>query len=88
MVDGSQPGGVTGISREEWLRALADIGLPEDDPSAVTVQEFAAMFELDRQTADRRLKALAAAGKATRTHKRALVSDGSRRWCVAYRLAP
>lgn len=80
---------MSGISRDEWLKALTDAGLHEtDDQEAVTVPEFAAMFGLDRQTADRRLKRLEAIGKATRVRKRAPAAgrDGRMCWYVAFRL--
>lgn len=79
----------SGIARDEWLKALAEIGEPqEDDQLAVSIPEFAAMFSLNRQGAERRLRALEAAGKATRTHKRLTAADGRLRWLVAYRLVP
>ena len=76
------------ISRDEWLSALTDAGLNDQhDPDAVTVNEFAEMFGLDRQTADRRLKKLEALGKATKAKKRSATPDGRMLWYVAYKLA-
>ena len=75
----------THISRDEWLKALTDAGV-EDDQGATTAGEFAALFGLNRLTAERRLKALEAAGKVTRTHKRSARTDGRIVTCVAYRL--
>lgn len=81
---------MTGISRDEWLAALHEAGLTadEDDRDAITAAEFAAMFSLTRLTAERRLRALEAAGKATRTRKRATLGNGRVMACVAYRLVP
>ena len=76
----------TSINRDEWLKAVADAGIAsEDDQEALTVQEYAELFSIDRQTADRQLKKLEAAGKARKTTKRA-APHGRRLWYVAYRL--
>lgn len=78
---------MTTINRDEWLKALTEAGVSEiDDQDAVTVMEFAAMFDLDRQTADRRLKRLEAAGKATKAKKRTSGPDGRMCWYLAYKL--
>lgn len=76
------------ISRDEWLKALHDAGYrdDEDDPNAVTVAEFAAMFGLTRTVAERRLKALEERGTATRTAKRGAGKDGRIMRLLAYRL--
>ena len=77
----------TGIARDEWLKALNEAGLVhENDTEAVTVAEFAEMFGVDRQTADRQLQRLAQAGKATKTRKAGHAPDGRRLSFVAYRL--
>jgi DNA-binding transcriptional ArsR family regulator len=69
-----------------WQKALADIG-EEDrhDPDAITIHEFMALFGLSRPTAERRLRALVAAGKATETRKVGRKA-GRRVAYVAYRL--
>ena len=78
--------GVT-INRDEWLRALAEAGYPqEDDQSALTAAEFASMFNIPRQTANDRLGKLIRCGKAVRTTKSGLATDGRRIMFVAYRL--
>jgi len=78
-----------GPTRDDWLRALDDAGVmsTQDDQQAVTVKEFAAMMGFTNMTASRRLQALAAAGKATRTVKVARVANNRRFPCVAYRLS-
>jgi hypothetical protein len=52
----------------------------------VTVAEFAEMFSLHKLTAERRLKALAGASKATVTKKRVKFPNGRVMACAAYRL--
>lgn len=78
----------SGINRDEWLKALNDAGLHDgtDDQDAVTAAEFGAMFGLPRLTAERRLRALEQAGKATRTRKVTRSVNGRSIPCVAYRL--
>ena len=80
-----------GISRDEWMKALTEAGLhdQEDDQAAVTVTEFAAMFGIHRLRAARQLEALAKAGKAHKTYKRTRTPDGGRTFrYIAYRLQP
>lgn len=87
MESGSESRGVSGINRDEWLKAMQDAGLSnEDDQDAVTVTEFAEMFDLHRATAERHLAKLESAGKAIRTRKRSAGIDGRRYSAVAYRL--
>jgi DeoR/GlpR family transcriptional regulator of sugar metabolism len=78
------------ISRDEWLKALVEIGeTVEDDQQAVTVAEFAEMFTMSRCTASRRLELLVTEGKATRTRKRLRVASNNRLMSlIAFRLAP
>jgi len=58
------------INRDQWLNALTEVGLAyDDDPDAITINEFAAMIGTQRIAAKTRLDALVAAGKATRTRK-------------------
>ena len=55
---------MSGISRDEWLKALQEVGIErENDPDALTIDEFAAMFGMARTTAQHRLERLVAAGK-------------------------
>ena len=83
-----EPRGVS-ITRDEWLHALTEAGIDTgavDDQDAVTVAEFMAMFNLGRNTAQHKLDALAAAGKAALTKKVAINSYGRRISQKAYRL--
>lgn len=76
-----------GISRDEWLRALADIGeSEEDDQGALTTDEFMATIGMDRQRARRQLEKLVVFGKAVRTRKLARTGDGRKVHMIAYRL--
>jgi len=78
------------ITRDDWLKALAEAGVDDstDDQEAVTAQELGDLLGVPRLTAERRLKLLAAAGKATRTRKRKQSSDGRMVSYIAYRLNP
>ena len=81
----------SGISRDDWLKALAEssqLDLTENDPGALTVTEFAAMFGVTRNTAAKRLSLLETAGRATRTTKVGHGSDGRIFRTIAYRLTP
>jgi DNA-binding IclR family transcriptional regulator len=82
-------GGVS-ISRDEWLKALTEIGESvEDDQQAITVAEFAEMFTMSKCTAARRLDTLVSEGKAARTRKRQRVASNNRLMSlIAYRLTP
>ena len=77
-----------GPTRDDWLRALGDAGLHAgtDDPTALTVPEFAKMMDLPRHTAARHLDKLEKVGKAIRTRKWAHASDGTRRSYLAFKL--
>ena len=76
------------ITRDEWLKALAEIGLSsEHDAEAITIGEFAALFGVPIGTARHRLNRLVAAGKATRTRKNGVSRYGRATAFVAYRLA-
>ena len=76
------------ITRDEWLRAMeaANVETVLSDDSALTAKEFADMFGIDRQAANRRLKKLEAAGKATLTSKMAPDSAGKRVYWKAWKL--
>lgn len=75
------------ISRDDWLRAMAEIGdSTEDDHDAVTILEFANLFGLRRESAARRLRRLEAAGRARRTAKISVGVDGRRLRLIAFRL--
>ena len=75
------------INRDEWLAALSAANIPtEDDPSAVTIGEFAAMLGTGRVAAQLRLDTLVTAGLATRTHKSVAVAGRGPRLLIAYKL--
>ena len=75
------------ITREDWLRALAEAGVPtENDQAAVTVAEFATMMDLTLWMAGYHLRNLHRNGRAVRTSKRGQDGLGRRKMLVAYRL--
>lgn len=84
----TRPPSSSGISRDEWLKAMQDLGMRagETDQSAMTIMEFAEMFGLGRVTANKRLLALEQAGKARRVLKRMSSADGRNLTTVAYKL--
>lgn len=76
-----------GISRDEWLAALADVVAPPvDEQDAMTVVEFAALYRLSRAGAEVRLKKLLEQGRVRRTAKTLTLSDGRRRSYTAWAL--
>jgi hypothetical protein len=78
---------MTSISRDEWLKALSDAGAGiQDDPSAITIAEFAQMFGLNWQAASRRLRLLVSKGQAIETRKVGTGRDGRRCDLIAFRL--
>ena len=80
---------MTHINRDEWLKALTDAGMAgESDESAITVNEYVAMFGVPRTTAATQLEQLVRAGKAIPTQKRGLTSAGRQIYFKAYRLVP
>lgn len=77
----------SGISRDDWLRALNDIGhSDQDDQGAVTIKEFGAMFGMPETSASYRLRRLELEGKAVRTWKLQRNGYGRNVRYVAYRL--
>ena len=75
------------ISRDEWLKALNEAGFSaEHDEDAITVNDFAEMMGMTRDTADRRLRALVKAGKAAQTRKITQGRDGRTLSFIAFRL--
>ena len=76
-----------GISRDEWLKALSEAGLPmENDESALTLLEFAELCNIPRTTAQGYLAKLVKAGKASPTWKMKATSSGAMIRHRAYRL--
>lgn len=79
---------MTAISRDEWLKALNEAGLPtESDEEALTASEYAELMGgIPRSTANGHLDRLVRAGKAIRTWKRQIRSDGDTIMSPAFRL--
>ena len=78
----------SGITRDEWLNALHDAGLQSaaNDPSALTVDEFATLVGLPHGTAANHLRRLVALGRAKVTAKWATSPAGRRIQYRAYKL--
>ena len=75
------------ISRDDWLKAISDIGYDiVDDQSAVTIREYAEMMKLPLATAAGHLRSLERHGRATKTTKRCAASSGRMLMHVAYKL--
>lgn len=75
------------ITRDDWLRALEESGLPlADDQSALTLYEVMAMLDVNRSTAQHRVDRLVDAGRAVKTWKRCPRADGRMQQMRAYRL--
>jgi hypothetical protein len=77
----------SGISRQAWLDAIAACA-PPSDPEAISIQEFADLFTppLPKTTAQFKLKALVASGRARAVTKPGTDSRGRRITLTAYRL--
>jgi hypothetical protein len=79
----------SGISRDAWLRAVEDVGMPlVDDQDAISLQEFMAMLDppLRLSAARSRINALIDAGKAIKTMKRIQDTAGRWQYVPAYKL--
>lgn len=77
------------ITRDDWLRALIEIGVHdgrEEDPTALTINECAAMLNIKRDAAARRLSRLVESGGAERVLKRITTQNGRSVRLVAFRL--
>lgn len=74
------------ITRDEWLKAIADTMPPAPVEDAITVREFSELAGCAFTTAMIKLKAMEKAGKARRVRKKILLADG--RWLpvVAFQL--
>ena len=78
---------MSGISRDEWLKALTDASaLSTDDPSAVTSAEFATMCGFSQDTAQRRLRKLLQMKRVLQVSKRVPDTTGRLQRVVAYKL--
>ena len=78
---------MTQISRDEWLKALEDVGVMQHNyPDAVTITEFCELMSLKWATASRQLEALVTAGRATKVRKLSVSRDGRQMFRVAYML--
>jgi hypothetical protein len=80
---------MSGITRDEWLRAMQEAGIDDcvsNDEDAITVVEFQEMMGVGRSSALARLRALVKAGKATPAIRRAKDRTGRSISVPAYKL--
>lgn len=80
---------MSGITRDDWLKAVADIDLrpiPPQDVDALTMLEVQALLGIGRLAAKRRVEALLRDGKAERVKKLIKRTDGAVVTVTAYRL--
>lgn len=78
---------MSGISRDAWISALAEVGYNDtNDDEALTVREFAMLMGIRLTAARVRLRALVGQGKATLTQKRLKDVMGRSQHTAAYRL--
>lgn len=77
---------MSNISRDEWLKALADASPSDDDPNAVTSTEFAIMCGFSQATAHRRLQMLLKTKRVRRVSKRVTNVAGHLQRVTAYKL--
>ena len=77
----------TNISKDDWLKAISDIGYETvDDQSAVTIREYADMMGIPLGTASGHLRSLEKHGRAVKTTKRCASAAGRMLMHVAYKL--
>lgn len=74
------------ISRDDWIKAIADAMPPPPVDDAITVTEFAGLADCTPHTARKKLLALVKAGKAVQVRKRMTGADGRRLCLTAYQL--
>lgn len=75
---------MSGISRDEWLKALGEAVKPVD-PDALTIKELAEMFGSGRQATYQRMRKLITEKKAIQVYKDIDTGAGRRR-VPAYKL--
>jgi hypothetical protein len=73
------------ITRDEWLRAVADAEGPLDQ-DAISAGELGAMLQIPSRTALDRLSRMVSTGKAVRTFKVVTDASGRRRRVTAFKL--
>lgn len=74
------------MTRDDWLRALAEAEVHETYPDALTVREFAELIGTGKDAAYASLKRLVEVGKAQRVMRRKRNIQGHFRTDPAYRL--
>lgn len=78
---------MSGISRDEWLKALGAAVAPPD-PDAHTASELAKIFGISRSSMEDKLRELVADKKAIKTVKMIEDINGFRKRVSAFKLVP
>jgi DNA-binding Lrp family transcriptional regulator len=78
---------MSGISRDDWLKALGDADVVTDD-SALTVADICQQFNLCEDAVRERLRKLVASGSARRVVKIVPNSLGHKKRVTAFVLLP
>lgn len=77
---------MSGLNREAWERALADVTNIEIDQEAFTIAELSDLFGTKRSATHERVRALRVEGRVVAVHKYVTDSSGRRCPIPAYRL--
>ena len=77
---------MSGINRDDWLRAVEEAEAVTVDPSAVTIAELGDVLGLRKDATIRRVSKLIALGKATAVQKWIKDRSGRPQRVNAYRL--
>lgn len=79
---------MSGITRDDWLSALADVSEPEDayDPNVITSGEAADLLGINSRTAQKRLRRLVKLGVAVPVRVRRRTAAGHVQGYSGYRL--
>lgn len=78
---------MSGISRDDWLAALAALEpVYELDPTAITMAEFAALLQVSKDGANTKMQVLVKAGKAVPVWTQRLDARGRLQRAPGYRL--
>ena len=80
---------MTGISRDDWIRAVEEANassIDPDDPAWVSIYEYAELVGCHYNKARRDLKRLVDSGRAEKRDRRRRTDDGAVRLVTCYRL--
>lgn len=74
------------ITRDDWIKAIAEAMPPPPVDDAITAPEFAAMAHCCHGTARVKLRAMVKAGTAREVRKRIVCTDGRAQIVTAFQL--